>query len=181
MVELLLCISDLQYCFSGQNEKQEIGNVAYFAGPWKMFTLLPLLSVHDWAFKNSKSLNNEINMHPKERSLDLLWVSEVLYCIHKVARKPYTVTHPGSQVGSSFSQKNGFLGPKQNWKSNFILNRTTVRLKKGLLDLRNSDFVSLADSITVSQILNVNRQMHLRTKTSPKSIFHQKPPVGFRV
>lgn len=78
-------------------------------------------------------------------------------------------------------KKNGSHGPKQNWKSNFILKRTTVRLKKGLLDLRNSDVVLLADSIIVSQILNVNRQMHLRTETSPKSLFHQKPPVGFRV
>ena len=57
------------------------------------------------------------------------------------------------------SKKRVSLGPKQNWKSNFILNRATVRLKKGLLDLRNSDFVSLADSIMVSQILNVNRHI----------------------
>ena len=106
-----------------------------------MFTLLPCLSVH-WAFKNSKSLNKEINVHPKERSLDLLWVSEVLYCTHKVWRENHTRLHilVGREIIRS---KNGFLspppppgGPPKIWKSNFILNRATVRLKKGLLDLR---------------------------------------------
>lgn len=108
-----------------------------------------------------------------------------MYCMHKVARNCIPLhTQLHIRVGREFireKEKNGSHGPKQNWKSNFILKRTTVRLKKGLLDLRNSDVVLLADSIIVSQILNVNRQMHLRTETSPKSLFHQKPPVGFRV
>lgn len=147
-----------------------------------MFTLLPCLSVH-WAFKNSKSLNKEINVHPKERSLDLLWVSEVLYCTHKVWRENHTRLH--IRVGREIIRsKNGFLsGPPRGspkiWKSNFILNRATVRLKKGLLDLRNSDFVSLADSINVSQILSKQAKCTCARKRVPSLSFTKSPQSVF--
>ena len=122
-------------------------------------------------------------MHPKERSLDLL-VSEVLYCTHKVWRENHTRLHipVGREIIRS---KNGFLsapppgGPPKIWKSNFILDRATVRLKKGLLDLRNSDFVSLADSIIVSQILSKQAKCTCARKRVPSLSFTKSPQSVF--
>ena len=124
-------------------------------------------------------------MHPKERSLDLL-VSEVLYCTQKVWRENHTRLHipVGREIIRS---KNVFLspppppprGPPKIWKSNFILDRATVRLKKGLLDLRNSDFVSLADSIIVSQILNKQAKCTCARKRVPSLSFTKSPQSVF--